>query len=159
MNEPTSRAQQIRNVIAASVIILCVAFYGFFRVPSISSEYDAMEPAYHAGHRVLVNIRARNFKKGDDVYYQYTFRGETQRQLGRIRGAPADLVILDKSNQSIWDLFEKTVDPQGRTVGKVPSGKYYILRVNEEADFIDSRKIGLVGADDIIGRAVAALPF
>ena len=74
-------------------------------------------------------------------------------------GGYGDLVILDKSNQSIWDLFEKTVDPQGRTVGKVPAGKYYILRVNEEADFIDSRKIGLVGGDDVIGRAVAALPF
>jgi hypothetical protein len=76
-----------------------------------------------------------------------------------VRGAPGDLVLLDKSNQGIWDLFEKAIDSQGRTVGRVPAGKYYILRVNEEADFIDSRKIGLVGADDVIGKAVAALPF
>ncbi|MFN7954147.1 MAG: hypothetical protein U0610_20650 [bacterium] len=159
MAEPTNRAQQIRNAIALLVIVVCVGFYVFFRVPAVATDYDAMEPAYAAGHRVLVNIRARSFAKGADVYYRYTFRGETQRQLGRVRGAPGDLVLLDKTNQSIWDLFEKTIDPQGRTMGRVPAGKYYVLRLNEDADFVDSRKIGLIAADDILGKAVLALPF
>ncbi len=159
MTEPTNRTQQIRNVIALAIIAACVSFYAFFRVPAIAADYDAMEPAYSAGHRVLVNIRTHSFPKGSDVYYRYTFRGDTQRQLGRVRGAPGDLVLLDKSNQSIWDLFEKTIDPQGRTMGRVPAGKYYVLRLNEDADFVDSRKIGLIAADDILGKAVLALPF
>ncbi len=159
MAEPTSRTQAIRNVIASIVIVVCISFYAFFRVPAVGDEYDAMEPAYPAGKRVLVNIRAKHFAKGDDVWYDATVKDETLRQLGRIRGAPGDSVLLDKSNQQIWDLFEKGIDSEGRATGRVPAGKYYVLRLNEQANYKDSRTLGLVDADKIVGKAVWALPF
>lgn len=154
-----STSQVLRNVLALAVILAAVGTYAFYRAPVLPADFDAMEPVYPAGSRFLVNIRARTPVAGQDVYYRYEYEGSSAKQIGRVAAAPGDTVRLDASNRAVWGQFEADVDGTGVPVGRVPEGRYYLHRVNESTDWVDSRNFGLVPAEDIIGTVVATLPF
>ena len=155
-----SASQVVRNVIAVLIIVGAVAVYVFFRAPILPSDFDAMEPVYPAGSRFLVNVRDRAPSAGDDVYYRYEYQGATARQIGRVVAGPGETVRLGAGNRTVWDRFEKDVEPEtGATVGIVPEGTYYILRLKEDSDLVDSRNFGPVPAANVIGKVVTTLPF
>ncbi|MCR8656220.1 signal peptidase I [Paenibacillus endoradicis] len=165
----------IKSIVIAVVLVAIVRIFLFS--PFIV-DGDSMEPNFHTHERVIVNLLIYNISKpeyGDVVVFDVPEEG--RRFIKRIIGVPGDtikvegdqLYINDKlitepyltkaiaesmangtTYNGIGDSFSFPNESYPDNV--VPEGMYYVMGDNRGYSK-DSRAIGYVSEDEIIGRA------
>jgi len=165
----------IKSIVIAVVLVAIVRLFLFS--PFIV-DGDSMEPNFHSHERVIVNLLIYNISKpeyGDVVVFDVP--EEDRRFIKRIIGVPGDTIRVEGDQLYIND--ELITEPyltdaiaesmaEGLTyngIGDsfsfpnerypdnvVPEGMYYVMGDNRGYSK-DSRAIGYVSEDEIIGRA------
>lgn len=120
---------------------------------------DSMAPTLKTGDIVIINKLSTNFKRGDIVYL---YHDNTKYIIKRIIGLPGETVEI-KDNKIyinghvIEDYIENPnmIDFSLNKLGydEIPNDYYFVMGDNRNYSY-DSRMIGLISKDDIIGKSV-----
>ncbi len=151
-------------------IIIIFTIYKFVAFPTLVWG-ASMEPNFYTGERILVEKVTKYFKgfNRGDVVVLHPPESNNLEYIKRVVGVPGDIVkILDctvyisrdgqKYKLDEYYLAENTCTiggiklKEGRSI-KIDEGKYLVLGDNREKS-VDSRIIGLIDADKILGRVV-----
>ena len=161
-----------------AIAIVLVAIVRIFLFSPFIVDGESMEPNFHTHERVIVNLLIYNISKpeyGDVVVFDVP--EEDRRFIKRIIGVPGDTIKVEGDQLYINDqliiepyltkaIAESMADgltynaigesynfPNARYPDNVvPEGMYYVMGDNRGYSK-DSRAIGYVSEDEIIGRA------
>lgn len=129
------------------VIIICVLFLHEFKIIKVSG--SSMEPTYHSGNIVLLK-KDRNVNNSDII----VFKRDDITYIKRVIASSKDKVELINGSIKINGVYQELYPYNG-------SNKTYILNDNEVFvigdnyyNSIDSRIIGPIKTEEIIGRVV-----
>lgn len=150
--------KSIKFIVAAFVIV--VLFRSFF-ITSYEIQGVSMQPAYHSGDRVFVNIIADMMaqpKEGDVIFFKLN---ERQTMVKRIAAAPGDYVAIHRKRLFIngkatryqSSSLKSLTHVDGMKEQIVPE-KCYIVLGDNLAESIDSRTYGCIDQSKIIGRVM-----
>jgi signal peptidase I len=130
-----------------------------------------MEPNYYSGERILVDRVTKNFsplQRGEVVVF-YPPGDDSKHYIKRVVGVPGDIfkivnceVVVTRNGEHYFLDEEYLSDSvcteagaairEGRSI-KLEEGEYVLLGDNRSQS-LDSRNLGIVGKDRIIGRVV-----
>lgn len=157
----------IKELIPYVIIVLIVVLIRSFIVTPVTVSGASMEPTLKNGEILLLNKFGKNYQRFDIVVVKL----EKERIIKRIIGLPGDNVVykdnlLYINGKEIKESFQhkKTEDftLKGITYqvyDKIPDGYYLVLGDNRPNSY-DSRMIGLISEDDIIGKSkIRLFPF
>jgi signal peptidase I len=160
----------IETILVSGVVILLV-YYFIASIEVVSG--SSMEPYFHSGERILVDrIAGRSKLKRGEIVVFYPPGSDTTHYVKRIVGIPGDVfkiidckvVISREGSQYILneDYLSSEVCTkaggflkEGRSI-RVPENKYVLLGDNREYS-LDSRNLGFIDVDRIVGRVVFRL--
>ena len=158
----------VETFLTSLVVILTL----YILIASIEVVYGAsMEPNFHSGERILVDKVTKYFedyKRGEVVVF-YPPGDNSKHYIKRIVGIPGDIIkIIDceihiSRDGEKFELKEtylsddvctagSTLIKEGRSL-KIEENQYLLLGDNRGAS-LDSRVLGLVDRERIIGRVV-----
>lgn len=152
----------LKIIIIAAIIVLPIRYFLF--QPFIVKG-ESMVPNFHSGDYLIIDeitYRFSNPQRGDVVVLKYPL-DHSQRFIKRIIGLPGETidikdgkVQISKDGQTII-LDEKLYLPDklitdGNVHIVLEDGKYFVLGDNRPFSY-DSRRWGMLGKEDIIGRA------
>lgn len=161
------RKRRLPRAVRTSLLILVIlpfALLGFraLAFDSFVVTGRSMEPTFFAGERILVEtiaFRVRDLERGDIVVYEHPDE-PGRRLIQRVVAFPGEVVetgdgVLYVNGQAVPEPY---VDVNGNARGhcgphEVPPGKYFMLG-DQRALALDSRRIGFIPADRIVGRLV-----
>ena len=143
------------------IIIVVVLIRTFIATPVIVSG-DSMKPNLHDGEMLIVKkigYRGNNIKRFDIV----VIKEDNDEIIKRIIGLPGEhisyknnkLYVNDKEveqNYKFYDTGDFNLE-EICTCSTIPKGKYLVLGDNRPVSK-DSRMIGLVGEEEIFGKAI-----
>lgn len=119
----------------------------------------SMEPTLKQGQRVLVWRRAAGAAPGDLVVFRNPNRPE-EVLIKRVLAGPQQRVAFRRGRLFVdGDLVEEpyvkpgSLEGEGRAELKVPANCYYLLGDNR-AESIDSRRLGPIPFERVLGRVV-----
>lgn len=159
--------KEIRDWIISFVIAIAVILViRYFLFAQYVVDGSSMENTFHDNERVIVNKFIYNFKDigHSDVIVFDT--GHEEAYIKRVIGIPGDTVeMIDKVvyvngealDEAYVEDYEKsysdnfTLESLGVSGDKIPDGQYLVLGDNRAVSK-DSREIGLVSENDIIGK-------
>jgi len=163
--EKTSKAGSFwKNVLEWVLMIALAAGIAFLLRTYIISFYKvdgpSMQPTLYTNERVLVNkigYRTGEIQRFDVVICRYP--GSSDFYVKRVIGMPGDVVRIDRGTVYVNDheLDEKYVvfsDTTSMMETTVQEG-YYMVFGDNRADSTDSRSIGAISEDLIIGRVIS----
>ncbi|CAD2073265.1 signal peptidase I [Phocicoccus pinnipedialis] len=151
------------SFLVAVVIILVIRYFLFAQYVVDGS---SMENTFHDNERVIVNKFLYNFadlKHSDVIVFD---AGHEQAYIKRVIGLPGDTIemkdgIVYVNGEAIDEPYVKeyensyrdnfTLETLGVDGDKIPDEQYLVLGDNRAVSK-DSREIGLVSEDDIIGK-------
>ncbi len=169
MKNAKSTVIEIAETFAVSFVIIMVLYGIVASVEVVSGA--SMEPNFHTNERILVDKVTPIFdtyKRGDVVVF-IPPNDPKSHYIKRVIGLPGDIVkiydckvyiIESGSRYMLWEayLYDNlctaggTMVKDGRSL-KIPEDQYLLLGDNRPFS-IDSRYIGLVRRDKILGRVV-----
>ena len=126
----------------------------------------SMAPAVHTGDLVVVvdvpAPRRHTLARGDIVLFRYPF-GSEGRAIKRIVAIPGDTIAAWPRQLRVNGRVQEIVPVAGGGDGSVPEhvlppDRYFILGDNSGAS-IDSRSLGHLGGEDIVGRVLLTVPL
>lgn len=119
----------------------------------------SMEPSLHEGQRVLVWRRAAGASPGDLVVFQNPNRPE-EVLIKRLLAGPSQRVAFRRGRlfvdgDPVNEPYVKpgTLEGEGRAELTVPADSYYLLGDNR-AESVDSRRLGPIPFERVVGRVV-----
>lgn len=143
-------------IIIALVLLFAVRTFLFI---GYVVDGDSMKPTFHDNDRVIVNKLVKNFgqiNNGDVIVFHANKNAD---YIKRVIGLPGDTVEMKNNklyingthvNDDIKtdDFSTRTI--QGSKSDVIPNGEYLVLGDNR-SNSRDSREIGFVHEDDIVG--------
>ena len=155
----------IKEFIKDSVKFILMVFILIFLMVYVVSVTqvvgDSMDPTLKNQDVLILNkakYRFSEVKRGDIIAFTYE---DTKYLIKRVIGLPGDHIsIIDNKvyingryyiEDYLKDIDTSDFDLQDLGYNTVPDGMYFVLGDNRD-NSLDSRKIGLVEADDIIGE-------
>lgn len=157
----------IKDVIIAVAIVAVVSI--FIR-PTLVKE-TSMEPTIQPNNYLIMSKQSYTFgemKRGDVVVFKSDLElqnGHKKLLIKRVIGLPGDVITITGGN--VWINGSKVSESyiaEGGTPGdiknlEIPKGKIFAMGDHREVS-IDSRKLGCISKDRIVGKAVFRLfPF
>lgn len=148
-------------VIIGGIIGACLRLGGVYPLRIASA---SMAPAVQTGDLVVVvdvpNLRRHTLARGDIVLFRYPF-GSEGRAIKRIVAIPGDTVAARP--RQLWvNGHEQEIAPVagGESVPEhvLPPDRYFILGDNSGVS-IDSRTLGHLDGEDILGRVLLTVPL
>jgi len=153
-----------RNIIEW-VVLLAVAIGAAFLLRAyVLSFYlvqgSSMEPTFYTGQRLLVNkigYSIGDIRRFDTVVCHYP--GSENYYVKRVIGLPGDTVYIDRgqvyvNGEALEEAYVDHADETGMMEIVVEEGKYLVFGDNR-VDSLDSRSIGAIEEDAIVGRVIA----
>jgi signal peptidase I len=133
------RAAGIATVAAGAAAVVVWARRRFML---ITVRGTSMTPTYDDGERLL--LRRGSYATGDVIMFRSPerFQGKMDWLVKRVTAMPGDPVPADMAERA--------------AVAVVPPGR---LLVRSDAGGLDSRQLGLINTDDVIGRACPSRPL
>ncbi len=157
----------IRDILVALVIVLILTS---IIKPTIVKE-SSMEPTLFENHYLIVNKLAYKMgeaERGDIIVFESeleTEEGDKKLLIKRIVGLPGETVTVADGEVYIdGQLLEENYLKDGITPGnitncKIPEGQLFVMGDNRAVS-IDSRELGCINEDTVMGKAVFRLfPF
>lgn len=160
---------EILETFLSSFVVIMVLYA---LIASVEVVYGAsMEPNFHSGERILVDRISKyifDFKRGEVVVF-FPPGDDTKHYIKRVIGLPGDIVkILDCKVMVSRDGEHYEIEETYLSDGECTSGGLIVkegrsLKLNEEEylllgdnrdESLDSRVLGLVKKDRLIGRVV-----
>jgi len=161
---------EITKIIVVAGLIVFPIRYFLFQPFVVRGQ--SMEPNFKEGDYLIVDEISYRFRKplrGEVIVFKYP-NNPSQRFIKRVIGLPGEVVeikngrVLISQNGKSWFLNEKNYLPSiEQTIGNIKitlqKDEYFVLGDNRDFSF-DSRRFGVVPAEDIIGRVlIKAWPF
>lgn len=157
------RIKEWRDAIieAAIIIILLFLFCWPVKINGIS-----MEHTFYDKNRVYISRISKyinDIETGDIIVFSETLNGEKKELIKRVIAKEGDTVKIDRGKVYV-NSEEITEDyTTGMTMGHieitVPENSFFVLGDNRE-DSIDSRHLGTISKNDIIGKVIFKIyPF
>lgn len=160
-------------IIAILVAVAIVFVVRTFLFVGYAVDGESMEPTFHDGDRVFVNKVIKNFgaiHNGDVIVFHAQ---KDSDYIKRVIGIPGDTVEMVnnklyingthvkeaylKENESTADFSTRTIKDSRSDV--IPEGEYLVLGDNRN-NSIDSREIGFVKEENIVGKvSLRYFPF
>ena len=157
----------IKELYPYVLIILIVVVIRTFIITPVIVSGDSMKPNLNDGELLLVRKIGYNsdtIKRFDMVVVKVTNEDGTEEEIiKRVIGLPSEHISYKNNKLYVNDelveesyTFRDTVDfnlEEICTCSSIPEGKYLVLGDNRPISK-DSRKIGLIAEEDIVGKAV-----
>ena len=150
-----------KDAIKFFIIIFVLLFLMVYVVSITQVVGDSMSPTLDNQEVLILNkakYRFTDVKRGDIIAFTYE---DTKYLIKRVIGLPGDHVsIIDNKvyingryyvEDYLKDVDTPDFDLQDLGYNEVPEGMYFVLGDNRD-NSLDSRKIGLVSKEDIIGE-------
>lgn len=157
----------IRDIAVALVLVLILTSV---IKPTIVKE-SSMEPTLFENHYLIVSklaYKTGEMQRGDIIVFESeleTEDGDKKLLIKRIVGLPGETVTI--SNGEVYidgqmleeDYLKDGITPGEITDCQVPEGQLFVMGDNRAVS-IDSRELGCIDADTVMGKAVVRLfPF
>lgn len=147
------------KVVASILVILIIVQYIFSFTKVVGS---SMDPTLKDNELLIQNklhYRLKKVKRGDIISLKYA---DTKYLIKRVIGLPGEKISIKNSkvyiNDKVYDepyisdtLEYEDFDLQSQGIDTIPEDMYFVLGDNR-ANSLDSRKIGLIKKEDIIGK-------
>jgi signal peptidase I len=156
-----TKARTVVSLAAQTAVLVLIAGAFFLRTPQVDGM--SMEPRVRAGEIVLIDTlgyRIKPIRRGDVVAFRHD-APNPETYIKRVIGMPGDRievrdgrVYIDGS--AIAEPYVQFRDHRSAPALTVPAESFYVLGDNR-ADSDDSRNWGVLGAHDLVGRAVVGL--
>ena len=150
-----------KDAIKFFIIIFVLLFLMVYVVSITQVVGDSMSPTLDNQEVLILNkakYRFTDVKRGDIIAFTYE---DTKYLIKRVIGLPGDHIsIIDNKvyingryyvEDYLKDVDTPDFDLQDLGYNEVPEGMYFVLGDNRD-NSLDSRKIGLVSKEDIIGE-------
>ncbi|MBR1376569.1 MAG: signal peptidase I [Bacilli bacterium] len=150
----------LKEIVPYIVIILVVVLIRSFIVTPVRVDGSSMNPTLTNGEILILNKTVKSYNRMDVVVFNY----KEERLIKRVIGVAGETVRIEDNTLYIND---KAIDDYREDVKTadyeldvtIPEGYYFVMGDNRY-NSTDSRLIGLVKADDILGRVkVRIYPF
>ncbi len=151
----------LKDAIKFFIIIFVLLFLMVYVVSITQVVGDSMSPTLDNQEVLILNkakYRFTDVKRGDIIAFTYE---DTKYLIKRVIGLPGDHIsIIDNkvyingryyAEDYLKDVDTPDFDLQDLGYNEVPEGMYFVLGDNRD-NSLDSRKIGLVSKEDIIGE-------
>jgi len=157
-----------KTIFECIVIVVAVVLIRSFIATPIIVNGSSMYPTLEDGEYMLLNkisYRFNEIKRGEIIVFEY----DNERLIKRVIGLPGEKIAVIDGNLYINDqvyeedyLEENTVDFTLEELGldsTIPKGYYFVMGDNRD-ESKDSRLIGYITEDSIIGKTSFSLyPF
>ena len=161
----------IETILVSAAVILAIYYF----IASVEVVWGpSMEPNFHSGERILVDRVTRKFsplKRGETVVF-YPPNDDSKHYIKRVVGIPGDVfkiincdVVISRDGKHYIlseDYLEEGtcteaggVIKEGRSI-KLGDDQYVLLGDNRDQS-LDSRNIGLINGNRLVGRVVFRL--
>jgi len=150
----------IRESLPYIIIIIVVVLVRSFIVTPVRVSGTSMYPTLNNGEILLLNKLDKDYERMDIVVFDYN----KERLIKRVIGLPGERVEIKENIIYINDVAIEDYDANVETKDyqlniTIPDGYYFVLGDNR-FNSIDSRYIGLISEDELIGTAAIRLfPF
>lgn len=165
------RRDNVKGMIRDILIACAIAFViSLFIRPTLVKE-TSMEPTVHPNDYVIMSKQAYTFGKierGDIIVFKSDLKLDDNHNkllIKRVIGIPGDIITISDGNVYLnGDKLEEPYIASGGTIGEiynltVPEGEVFVMGDHRNVS-VDSRKLGCIDQDDIVGQAVFRLyPF
>lgn len=168
VEQPKKEKNELWEWIKALLIAFAIAaFIRYFLFTPIVVEGDSMLPTLESGDRMIVNKLGSPERFDIVVFHAPEGEDYIKRVIGvpgdhveyiddqlYINGEPIDEPYLDEYKSKLsegnftWDFKLQDLDPE---LEEIPEGYYFVMGDNR-LDSKDSRHIGIVSEEDLIGK-------
>lgn len=145
----------LKELLSYLIIIIIVVLIRQFIVTPVKVDGSSMEPTLHNNEILILNKLSKNFKRQDIV----VVKNNNIRLVKRIIGLPNEQLkykngVLYINNIETDDVFSiKTNDYDLKNIGiEVIPNNYYFIMGDNRINSSDSRAIGLIPKEEIIGK-------
>ena len=151
---------KIRELIPYVVIIIIVVLFRTFIATPVRVDGSSMNPTLTNGQILILNKLDKNYQRMDIVVFKY----KNERLIKRVIGLPGENVLIKDNKLYIDDLevddYSNDVKTRDYDLGMtIPKGYYFVLGDNRY-DSSDSRILGLISEEKILGKITLRLyPF
>ncbi len=131
------------------IIILVVVLIRTFIVTPVRVDGDSMVPTFKNGQILILNKLDRKYERMDVVVFKY--KGD--RLIKRVIGLPGEAVEFKDNKLYINGVITEDMgfDTSDYNLNMVIPENYYFLVGDNRSNSLDSRIIGLISKDKIIG--------
>lgn len=142
------------------VIILAVILFRSFIATPVRVSGSSMDNTLANGQILILNKLAKNYKRMDIVVFEY----KKERLIKRVIGLPGETVRIEDNKLYINNELVDDYSPYVKTANYnlssiIPEGYYFVLGDNRY-NSSDSRIIGLIKKEDILGKTnIRIFPF
>jgi len=149
----------IKDMLKYFICIIIIFIIALYVVGLQQIVGNSMEPTLKNGDVIVINKLSDNYKRGDIVSL---YHDDTKYIIKRIIGLPGESVEIKDSKiyingKVIKDYIENTnmINFSLSKLGydKIPEDMYFVMGDNRNYSF-DSRMIGLIPKEDIVGKKV-----
>ena len=146
----------VKELIPYIIIIVIVVLIRSFIITPVKVNGASMNPTLQNNDVLLLQKLNRNFKRFDIVVFNYN--GE--KLIKRVVGLPGEYVEYKNNqlyinNKLVKETFHKAItgyfDLKSLNYDVIPKGYYFVMGDNR-TNSVDSRMIGLIKAEDILGK-------
>jgi len=155
--EPVRWGRSLAIVVVSAILLTLIVHETVLTVFVVKGA--SMEPTLREGQRVLVLRRATGASRGDLVVFRNPNRPE-EVLIKRVLAGPLQRVAFRRGRlfvdgDPVHEPYVKpgTLANEGRAELEVPEGAYYLLGDNR-AESVDSRRLGPVPFERVVGRVV-----
>ena len=154
------KARNLRGWIESIAEAFLIVLVLFLLCWPVRIQGESMEQTFFSGDRVCISRTLSFFgqvKRGDIVMCKIEESGHTENIIKRIIGIPGDEIVIQDGVVSVngTDLYETYTDgaTEGDLTLTLAKGMYFVLGDNRAVS-IDSRAVGPIPKQDIIGKVI-----
>lgn len=161
---PPPRGSRLASFVVELVMIVTIVMGIFLTAKAYVVEAyvihgRSMEPTFHDSERLLISKFAPRFERGDIIIFNHPDE-PGKRLIKRIIGLPGDNVRIDDGRVFVNGelIAEPYIDPSTRDAclmgARVIEPEHYFVLGDNRDISNDSRRIGSIPADAVIGKAL-----
>lgn len=154
----------IREIIPYLIIVLLAIIIRTFIVTPVQVDGESMYPTLYNNEILLLKKYDKNYERFEIVVFKYN----NSKLVKRVIGLPGETVSYKNNELYIngekvedvdLDVYTSDFDLSDLGYKVIPDDYYFVLGDNR-INSIDSRRIGLISKDDILGTtSFAIFPF